>query len=214
MQEFDGANITVALKEEALLQADIVSPQAQKIGACNVFVRFKNKVMAHNTDADGFYRSMLDLGDFENVLLLGAGGAARAIATSLEKADIGFVVANRSEQKLEFFQQLQMRTCLYSQIPNEKFDLIVNATSAGLTDDVLPLDEAVLKDIASNSRAFLDIVYGKNTPFLDVARSFGLDYRDGKGMLINQAVESFLLWFEGASRELVFKSMNEALLQN
>jgi shikimate dehydrogenase len=78
----------------------------------------------------------------------------------------------------------------YAELAGEQFDLVVNATSAGLNDELPPLPGGVF---AKGALAY-DMVYGRDTPFLRVARDAGARLSDGLGMLVEQAAESFFLW--------------------
>lgn len=101
---FSGANITVPHKEIAFKQADIVRGIAQKIEAVNTYIKEDEKVVAYNTDAPGFLKAIESFGNIKRVLVLGAGGTAKAIALILQEQNIDVVVLNRSKGKLDFFK--------------------------------------------------------------------------------------------------------------
>ena len=102
--EFSGANITVPHKEKAFLQADVVKGIAQKIEAVNTYILEDKKVIAYNTDALGFLEAIKSFGKVEKVLVLGAGGTAKAIALALQEQNVDVVVLNRSKNRLDFFK--------------------------------------------------------------------------------------------------------------
>ena len=101
---FSGSNITVPHKEIAFKQADIVRGIAQKIEAVNTYIKEDEKVVAYNTDAPGFLKAIESFGNIKRVLVLGAGGTAKAIALILQEQNIDVVVLNRSKEKLVFFK--------------------------------------------------------------------------------------------------------------
>ena len=103
-----GANITVPHKEDAFANADEVRGLAKEIKAVNTYINENGKVVAYNTDAPGFLKAIESFGTIKNVLLLGAGGTAKAIALALKSKDIKVTVLNRSEGKLDFFKEHQI----------------------------------------------------------------------------------------------------------
>ena len=105
---YKGANITVPHKEFAYENADEVRGLAKEIKAVNTYILEDGKVIAYNTDAPGFLKAIESFGTIKNVLLLGAGGTAKAIALALKSKDINVTVLNRSEGKLEFFKEHQI----------------------------------------------------------------------------------------------------------
>jgi shikimate dehydrogenase len=135
------------------------------------------------------------------VLLLGAGGAARGVILPLlEEAPAALTIANRTEEKafrlaLEFAAFLKAgaslpEACGFPQLAGREFDLIINATSAGLSDSELPLPPGIF---APRALAY-EMVYGRETPFMRQARAAGCRITDGLGMLVEQAAEAFLVW--------------------
>jgi shikimate dehydrogenase len=199
-----GANITVPHKEIAFRDADLVKGLAKKIGAANTYINEKGKVIAYNTDAPGFMKAIKEFGQIKNVIILGAGGTARAIAVALKEARIKTTVLNRSENKLDFFKDLECTVYSWDDFICENYDLVVNSTSAGLKDDNYPASENMLEDILTVSSYAMDCIYGKITPFLQKAKKNGLIYKDGEDMLLYQGVLAFEL-FTGvvADKDLV-----------
>lgn len=135
---FCGANITVPHKEFAFKNADIVKGIAQKIEAVNTYILEDEKVVAYNTDAPGFLKAIESFGKIDKVLVLGAGGTAKAIALALKEQNIDVTILNRSENRLEFFREFGIKASTFNNFKIEKFDLVVNSTSAGLKDEELP----------------------------------------------------------------------------
>lgn len=195
-----GANITVPFKQSAFLQADEVRGIGQEIGAINTWVLENDAVIGYNTDAQGFFMCLQDWSDtISNALILGAGGSAKAVAFALRQNGITPTIYNRSSARLEEFLQngfacvelAQLKVC------NNIFDIIINTTPAGLNDENLPLDSALLTSLFAHARFAFDLIYGVRTPFLRIAQDLGLAVQDGKNMLINQAALSFELWSGG-----------------
>lgn len=203
-----GANVTLPHKAAAMALADEVSDVARRAGSANVLTRLDDgRLAAHSTDGVGMVRDMqqrhgIVLKD-RRVLLLGAGGAARGVAWSLLDAGIGaLIVANRSPARA-----LAMVCSITAALDDPgrvttrdwsalaelgSFDLIVNATSAGVLGEQMALPDGLAQ---SQTQAY-DLSYGAGaTSFLDWARSAGAQGAvDGLGMLVETAADSFALW--------------------
>ncbi len=186
-----GANITVPHKEAAFLVCDYLDEFAKSVGAVNTLVLKDNKLYGYNTDAPGFLKSIDKFENIKSILLLGAGGTAQATAPILN--DVGFEVSilNRSQSRLEKFKEEGFKTFTFNSISEYNFDLIVNMTSAGLKDNNLPAPKELLEKILPNAKAAIDIIYGKETPFLKLAKEYKLPTADGSEMLIQQGVLAF-----------------------
>ncbi|PRM96717.1 shikimate dehydrogenase [Aliarcobacter cryaerophilus] len=210
---FCGANITVPHKEIAFKQADIVRGIAQKIEAVNTYIMEDEKVVAYNTDAPGFLKAIESFGDIKRVLVLGAGGTAKAIALVLQEKNIDVVVLNRSKEKLDFFKNNGIKAFSFDDFDfkNEKFDLVVNSTSAGLKDDLLPASKEILENILSKSSFAFDCIYGKITPFLALAKKFNNEIKDGEDMLLYQGVLAFELFTNTKADNMVIEAMRRGL---
>ncbi|MRI83584.1 MAG: shikimate dehydrogenase [Nitratiruptor sp.] len=186
-----GANITLPYKEAAFAQADEVRGIAREIEAVNTWVVEDGKIVGYNTDAPGFFESVKDY-DFQAPLILGAGGTAKAIALYLRHKGFDPVVLNRSRKRLDYFLQRGIRAYSWEDFPMEgSYDLIVNTTSAGLEDDRLPAPKELLEPLLRQARYGVDVIYKRQTPFLRLAQSFGLQTQDGSGMLLHQGVLAF-----------------------
>jgi len=201
-----GVNVTVPFKLEAFALADDISQSARDAQAAN-FLQFEaGRIRADNTDGIGLLRDIVHNLGFKiadkRVLLLGAGGAARGVlAPLLEYGPRMLTIANRTVDKAlrlaETFRHLPAAASSvlsgvgYGELPGHHFDLLINATSAGLSGELAPLPAEVF---APGALAY-DMMYGKSlTPFLKFAAAHGADYSDGLGMLVEQAAESFLHW--------------------
>lgn len=203
-----GANVTVPFKEEAFRLADRLTDRARAAGAVNT-VGFDDhgSIVGDNTDGAGLVRDLKsNLGcdiTGKRVLLLGAGGAARgSLLPLLHEKPAELFVANRTAEKaarlaMEFAalaadtQALRPEGGGFEELAGRAFDLVINATSAGLADAALPLPAGIF---AARSLAY-EMLYGRETPFMAQARGTGAGrVADGLGMLVEQAAEAFHVW--------------------
>ena len=198
-----GLNVTVPHKQAALALMDTLSEAARIAGAVNTIVReAEGGLRGENTDGIGLVRDLsCNLGvdvTGRRVLLLGAGGAARGVlAPLLALAPSALVIANRTAERARELAQLFARFgpvhgAGYAQLEPECFELIVNATAAGLQHEPPPLPVSTLR----RAQACYDLAYARGTTqFALWARECGVARcYTGEGMLVEQAAESFLLW--------------------
>lgn len=207
-----GLNVTVPFKLDAQNLADILTPRAQLAGAVNTLWKTEGKIFGDNTDGAGLVRDLLAQGialHSARILLIGAGGAARGVmGPLLEQAPKSFVIANRSSGKADELVRLFADLAATKEVALESrtlaelegisktqhpFDLVINATAAGLTDES-PLTSAAVSNIFIPSSFAYDMVYGKTTAFMQQALQRGARVSDGLGMLVEQAADAFLLW--------------------
>jgi shikimate dehydrogenase len=192
-----GANVTLPFKGEAFRYCTAASERARAAQAVNTLLFEGAAARGDNTDGVGLVRDLsANLGRRlagARVLLMGAGGAAQGVLAPLLEAGVAqLTIANRTVARAE---QLAARfsgtnASGYPALAGQSFDLVINATSAGLSDDSPPLPAGVF---APGALAY-DMVYGRDTPFLALARAAGIQACDGAGMLVEQAAESFFLW--------------------
>ncbi|MEO1702925.1 MAG: shikimate dehydrogenase [Pseudomonadota bacterium] len=200
-KKWRGCNVTIPHKQAIMDLVDDVSPEARHIGAANTLWFDDDQLKATNTDAYGFAANMDDYAprwkSAKTCLIIGAGGAARAVIYACRQVGIGSItIVNRTTTKAEKLsedfdvQAADMTEALRDISP---FELIINTTSAGMGDiSPLPID---FKSAQSAAIA-ADIVYAPlNTQFLLSARAHGLHTVDGLGMLLHQAVPGFEKWF-------------------
>ena len=193
--KLDGANVTVPHKEVAFEQCDEIRGIAKEIGAVNTLVREGARVIGYNTDAEGFYESIQSFGAIQNALILGAGGTAKAIAMILKEKGIETTILNRSSNRLAFFKSKGFACETWESFRVKPYTLIINTTSAGLKDEEYPCDKTLLCTLFQQAKFAFDVIYNKPTPFLTLAKSYQLDTKDGKEMLLYQAVLAFHLFF-------------------
>ena len=193
-----GANVTLPFKDQAFLYCrNAVTDRARAAGVVNTLMFESGGVRGDNTDGVGLLRDItVNLGRAiagARVLLLGAGGAAQGVlGPLLAAAPQRLVVANRTGAKARSLAQRYGAAAGggYEGLSGERFDLLINATSAGLAGEAPPLPAGAFAPGALG----YDMVYGRDTPFLAVVRGAGAQACDGTGMLVEQAAESFLLW--------------------
>ena len=197
-----GANVTVPFKEEAFALATRLSERAARAGAVNTLAFSGEEIFGDNTDGAGLVRDItVNLGCAlagKRILLLGAGGASRGvIAPLLAGQPAALSIANRSADKaralaVAFADLAVVDAGSFAQMAGKSYDLVINATSASLSGERLPLPPGLF---AAGSLVY-DMMYGKGeTPFLQQARQQGAARcADGLGMLVEQAAEAFFVW--------------------
>ncbi|WP_339908189.1 shikimate dehydrogenase [Symmachiella dynata] len=203
---FRGFNLTIPHKVEVIQHLDRLSEAAEKMGAVNCVIRDGDELIGENTDGKGFVESLREVSDpqGQNVVILGAGGAARAIAIEMALAGAAkFTIVNRSMERGEQLTALiQAKTGAAVEFVHwtDDYDIpagthvVINATSIGLFPDVearIPLNtdsltaDMVVADVIPNPPA---------TRLVREATAAGCTVLDGLGMLVNQGVIGFRLW--------------------
>ncbi|MEP7042802.1 MAG: shikimate dehydrogenase [Dokdonella sp.] len=198
-----GANVTLPLKEDALALCADLSERARRAGSVNTLIRDGERWCGDSTDGIGLLRDLRERRACDphdlRVLLLGAGGAARAAAFALADAGVReLVIANRTLKRAEALataigDAAHVGVRAWSTLASARpFDLIVNATAAGHANAALDVPRTLLDE----QTLCYDLSYGKAAcAFLDGARkSEATRLSDGLGMLVEQAAESFFLW--------------------
>lgn len=200
-QGYKGVNVTVPFKFEAFQVANVHVGRSLEAGAANTLTFNQEGIVADNTDGAGLVRDIernwqVNIAG-KRVLLIGAGGAAEGVLHPiLECKPSALVIANRSLGKaLAMVKKIEapvtsLSGCMFDDLVNQSFDIVINATSAGLTDTALPIVSSIF---AENCLAY-DMMYGRETPFMAQARVAGAQVADGLGMLVEQAAEAFYLW--------------------
>jgi shikimate dehydrogenase len=186
---------------------DSVSAEARAVGAVNTIVRRGDSLEGHNTDVSGFLRALADLSfDFQGkrALLLGAGGAARAVAYALLISGLGdLLIYNRTLERAErlagdFSSLGEVRVLTGERLKEDlgECELVVNATSVGLMKEGVSLEETPLPaEFLPRKGAVVDLVYRPaRTRLLREAEAAGLVTQNGLPMLVYQGADSFSLW--------------------
>ncbi len=198
-----GLNITVPHKTEVTRIVDHLSERASSAGAVNTLVFREEDIIGDNTDGIGLMRDLLvnlelELTD-KNILILGAGGATRGIVASLLDAEPeSITIANRTLSKAQILAEIFSATgpvsaCRFEDLQEtSSFEIVINATSAGLKGEIPPFPESAIDD----QTFCYDLSYALSpTPFSSWAAKQGAARSVmGWGMLVEQAAESFLLW--------------------
>ena len=219
-----GANVTIPHKERVRECLDGLDSWAETVGAVNTIVKDDGRLVGHNTDGYGFLRSLEERGGFppegKSVLVLGAGGAARAAVFALADRGAGTVlIANRTVERGDALAaDVRGRSLDADSIPlgearaaSRRVDLIVNSTSIGMEPGanagLSPLDSA---DINPDALVY-DMVYTpQQTPLMEEARRAGAKVLGGLWMLVYQGAAAFEMW---TSREAPLDLMHEAGLR-
>lgn len=200
-----GANVTVPFKQVAYqlcAERGQLSAHAKVAGAVNTLMLKEGQIYGDNTDGQGLVNHLLSLGwplKGAKVAILGAGGASRGVALPLIEAGIKqLTIANRTVQKAQalieqlcaaspVIEAIDPNYCALEQLEGD-FDLIINATSIGLSGEMLPIKDTL------NCHYAYDMMYGRELPFLTHFSDKGAEVSSGYGMLIGQAALSFKLW--------------------
>jgi shikimate dehydrogenase len=192
-----GLNVTLPFKGEAFRFCAATSARAAAAQAVNTLVLDRDRPWGDNTDGEGLVRDLaVNLGRTlggARILLMGAGGAAQGVIGPLALASgAAIVIANRTVARAQALaaRERGATACGYEALAGRSFDLVVNATSAGLAGELPPLPAGLF---APGALAY-EMVYGRVTPFMAMARAAGAQVADGLGMLVEQAAESFLVW--------------------
>jgi shikimate dehydrogenase len=196
---FAGANVTLPHKEAALALCDRLAPSAERAGAVNTLI-FGDGILGANTDGEGFLRNLRAHGVDPAggpALILGAGGAARAIAAELQAAGAAVTLCNRTPARAQALAALLPPASTLAWAQREAalgdYALLVNTTTLGMQGQA-PLDFDLSRATAGLTVA--DIVYTPlETPLLADAAARGLKPVEGLGMLLHQAVPGFTAWF-------------------
>ena len=203
-QGFSGVNVTVPFKREAWALCDHLSERAQQAGAVNTLSFLADgNVAGDNTDGEGLTRDLVDnLGviiEQRAILLLGAGGAVRGtLGPLLALSPSRVTIANRAHQKAidlaqDFNEFGEIHAITYETLGSASYDLIINGTAAGLSNQVPPIPDSLLDE----NPVCYDLMYNisKATAFVDWASARGVKQAfDGRGMLVEQAAEAFHVW--------------------
>ncbi|MBV8094560.1 MAG: shikimate dehydrogenase [Acetobacteraceae bacterium] len=197
---FAGVNVTIPHKEAAFAVCDAVGESARKAGAVNTLVFRDGRIDGANSDISGFLENL----HAHNVdpkagpaLILGAGGAARAIVVALQQEGVPLTIANRARDRAEAlardFSGLKVIDWSARDQAIADYALIVNTTALGMEGQP---DLSLDLSLASNRAAVADLVYVPlETPLLAAARARGLRTVEGLGMLLHQARPGFAAWF-------------------
>ena len=221
-----GANVTVPHKEAVCSNLDNLSEAANRTGAVNTIVNRNGLLEGHNTDVPGFLWALKEEGRFDpwgkRVLLLGAGGAARAAAYALSGAGVASLsIANRTVKRAQHLTESLGIGAITHMVAMEHdalaadntWDLIVNTTTLGMWHSSGESQSPLSADLIPSHALVYDLVYNPpDTPLLREARRAGARTLDGLPMLVYQGAEAFQLWTgKEAPLEVMLEAARRAL---
>ena len=195
-KKIDGVNVTVPFKKKIIPFLDMLSSEAKSTQSVNTIYLENKKIIGHNTDIDGFEKSLV-LGNHKivgkKVFILGAGGVVPSIIYALKKLKVSEItVSNRTENKADDLKKLfnNLNIIRWGEIPN--FDIVINATTLGLKrEDKIDLDFSK----SGGNKLFYDVIYNPvKTNFLLLGEKLGNKVENGKKMFIYQASAAFKIW--------------------
>ena len=221
-----GVNVTVPHKQNVIALLDELDPAARVIGAVNTIVNVDGRLVGYNTDGQGFIRSLENEANFtprgKSALILGAGGAARAVVIALAFAGLdSLYITNRTPERAEDLARDVSRACQVEaqvlpwgqQLPEDqvsRVDLVVQTTSIGMSPWVDRAPEFPFAALHPG-QLVCDLVYNPEKPlFLQQAAARGAKTLNGLGMLLYQGVLAFELW---TSLPAPVEIMRETLLR-
>lgn len=188
----DGFNVTFPFKIEIIPYLDEVSLEVLKIGSCNCVKKVNDKLIGYNSDYHGFkfyFDKTFNDKKFENVLVFGYGGAAKAICEVLKDLNLNFTVANRTLEKVDLNNKISLKE---ANLNINKYDLIINTTSCGYNNDNILTNFNLNKD-----QTLIDLNYKpKITPFLQTGINNFATTKNGLDMLIVQAMHAQDIWID------------------
>lgn len=218
----DGLSVTMPLKAEVAEACDELSPAAEMLGAVNCVRRSGDRLIGENTDGVGFVNSLRSQAGVElagkHAVVLGAGGAARAVVVALVSEGASVTIVNRSVERAMQAAELGKRAATAAGIGSSMSvmvgapgairdaDLVVNATPLGMRGtDPMPAPAELLRQ----GQVVVDLIYMPAvTPILEVADEAGAQFLNGTGMLLFQAAEQFKMW---TGRDAPVRAMGAAV---
>ncbi|MCX7714456.1 MAG: shikimate dehydrogenase [Clostridia bacterium] len=214
--KFAGVNITAPHKYEVMKYIDEISEQARKFGSVNTVVNKCGKLVGYNTDADGFYRSLLHEGieiKDRDVLIIGAGGASKPVCVLFSQIGAkSITLVNRTKEKAEELAEYIHTVCGYKISTTHcrnHYDVVINTTSAGMYPQ---LEECPLDDMSfiDKKTAVADMIYNPSeTVFLKRAKKAGAKTINGLGMLIYQGIIAYELFTNIKLPENIFETVTK-----
>jgi shikimate dehydrogenase len=208
-----GFSVTMPYKQTIIQYMDNYDPLAKIVGSVNTVANEDSHLNGYNTDATGAIRALQEKTDIkgEKTLIMGAGGAARAIAYSLKEFGVDVYIFNRTKEKAKALaDEFDLEIIDFLKIPQANFDIIINATPIGMLPNT---EESLLHaDQISKSCLVMDIVTSPmETQLLKEAKKAGAETITGERMLLHQACGQFEIWF---GKTAPIEVMEKALYKN
>lgn len=187
-----GFNVTIPHKETIIPFLDEISPEAQSIGAVNTVKVEDGAWQGYNTDVSGYKQSLIEnfyITPNMKVLILGGGGAAKAVHYVHQSMGNEVTIAVRNLDKLKYFSKLPYKSMHFDDVQLTMYDIVVNATPIGLNgEDVFKALN--IKPIIKEGAIGMDLIYNVPTPFL----TYFENHLNGLGMLVHQAMDAYKIW--------------------
>jgi len=224
---FTGLNVTIPFKQQVLPYLDALTPEAESIQSVNTIAFTGGRIVGHSTDGIGFAAAAEhELGyDFtgKTVLVIGAGGAARAIVAQLLSQQCRVYVTNRTEARaftlLDLAGKDPARLTVVPMQPQNlesimaQVDAVVNTTPVGMKQQAAQPELPIPAELLLPQHLVIDIIYNpKQTLFLELARQKGCRTQNGVGMLVWQAVKAWEFWWGiTPPAQVMYQAVEDAL---
>tara|TARA_B100000674_G_C37844560_1_gene916977 strand:- start:83 stop:877 length:795 start_codon:yes stop_codon:yes gene_type:complete len=194
-QKIAGCNVTIPFKKAVIPFLDKLSAEAEQTQSVNTIVFDGKNVVGHNTDIEGFNKAIKNINFIiknKKILILGAGGVVASIIFALKSMNVSeIIICNRTREKAESLKALFDNIQIIEWGNLIDFDVIINATSLGLKNEIINLDFSRV----GKNKLFYDVIYNPaETNFLKKGKELGNITENGKTMFIYQALEAFKLW--------------------
>ena len=191
-----GMSVTIPFKSTVIPYLDELDPLARRIGAVNTIINDDGRLAGYNTDALGAYRALSEKGflPVKNCLVLGAGGAARAIGLILKEKGFEISVVNRSDTRgNELARVLECPYIPLDRVGEHEADLLIQTTPVGMSPNIE--ESLVLEHVLREGMIVMDIIYNPvETKLLKIAKARGCETISGLSMFVYQGAEQFRLW--------------------
>ena len=195
LNKIAGMNVTVPFKKKVIPYLDNLSFEAEQTQSVNTIILDNDNLVGYNTDVTGFTKAIESLNykmKGKRIFILGAGGVVPSIIFALNKMGVSeMIISNRTKQKAENLKKqfINLKILDWGNVP--EFDVIINATSLGLNNEVINLDFSN----TDNGKLFYDVIYNpKETNFLKEGKKLNNLTENGKLMFLYQAFDAFRLW--------------------
>jgi 3-dehydroquinate dehydratase/shikimate dehydrogenase len=194
-----GLSITMPYKEAIIEHLDNSDTLSEKVGACNTVIRSQDgKLYGFNTDVFGVLRPLEQRIVLENarILVIGAGGAARAAVFGLRERNAQVFITNRSSGAAEkLARQSKSKLISRTELKKQQFDVIINATPVGMLEESVKNGDAPLGEKELNAKYLMEMVYSPlETKLVKMARAKGIHIISGAEMFVHQGARQFEIW--------------------
>lgn len=189
--QLNGLNVTIPYKESVIPFLDEISSEAEEIGAVNTISIHDGKLKGYNTDVFGFTNSLKPLlkPHHKKALILGTGGASKAVAFALQKLDIQYIKISRTPSSTE-------RNYTHASEILDSYPLVINTTPLGTYPKTAEIPPLALDKVSEN-HLFYDLIYNPaETALLKAAAAHGAQIKNGHDMLVLQAEKAWEIWNE------------------